>query len=107
MDDTSLLPRDVPLDDYGDVVALDVDGGFVTARVVTEQPITVVDPPLQRALLDADYEILAHDNEGFEAEIFFARGSETVGTILMREGPCPGQVSLRLRYGARRYEEDS
>lgn len=101
------MPRDIPLDDYGDVVDVDVDEGFLTARVITEEPITVVDPPLQRALLAANYEILAHDNEGFEAEIFFARGGDTVGTILMREGPCPGQVTLRLRYGARRYEEES
>lgn len=93
------------MEDYGDVVELSIEGGFLSARVVTQQPITLIDPPLQRSLLDAGYEILAHDNEGFEAEIFFARGSETVGTILMTEGPCPGQITLRLRYGAERYEK--
>lgn len=99
------MPRDVPIQDFGKVVEVSVADGFLTARVVTDQPITVVDPPLQRAILDAGYEILAHDNEGFEAEIFFARGSDTVGTILMREGPCPDQVTLRLRYGAKRFEK--
>ena len=66
-------------------------------EVITEQKIVEVDPPLQRAILDAGYEILSHDNEGFEAEIFFARGSKSVGTIIMREGPCEGQATLRLR----------
>lgn len=105
MSDTSVLPPDVPLEDYGDIVAISIEDGFLTARAVSDDAITVIDPPLQRALLAADYEILAHDNEGFEAEIFFARGSETVGTILMNEGPCPDQVTLRLRYGAKRYEK--
>ena len=71
--------------------------GFRTVEVVSEQEIVAIDPPLQRSLLEAGYEILSHDNEGFEAEIFFARGSQTVGTIIMREGPCEGQATLRLR----------
>ena len=75
--------------------------GFRTIDVVTEQQIVAVDPPLQRSILDAGYEILSHDNEGFEAEIFFARGSE-VGTIIMREGPCEGQATLKLRFGRER-----
>ena len=91
------LPPGIPLDDYGEVVAAGESKGFRMVEVVTEQQIVAVDPPLQRAILDAGYEILSHDNEGFEAEIFFARSSKSVGTIIMREGPCEGQATLRLR----------
>ena len=95
----------MPLTEFGEVVEANVEGGYLTAVAISRTQIVELDPPMQRELLAAGYEILAHDNEGFEAEIFFARGSDTVGTFTLREGPCDGQVTIRLVYGAKRYEE--
>ena len=105
LEDLSRLPNDVPLADFGEVVEANVEGGYLTAVAISRTQIIELDPPMQRELLAAGYEILSHDNEGFEAEIFFARGSDTVGTFTLREGPCAGQVTIRLVYGAKRYEE--
>jgi hypothetical protein len=66
--------------------------------------VVEVDPPLQRALLAAGYEILSHDDEGFEAEIFFSRGKSTVGTFSLNE-LCSGQARIRLVFGSDRYEK--
>lgn len=107
MTDTSLLPRDVPLSDYGEVVSVSVDGGYLNARVISDQLIVEIDPDLQRRIVDAGYSVLAHDNEGFEAEIYFGRGRGTTGTIQMREGPCEDQVTINLLYGSDRYERIS
>jgi hypothetical protein len=105
--DTSRLPRDVPISDYGDLVSVEVEGGFLNARVISDQLIIEIDPDLQRRIIDAGYSVLAHDNEGFEAEIFFGRGGDTTGTIQMREGPCEDQVTIDLLYGSKRYEKES
>jgi hypothetical protein len=107
VDDFSDLPPDVPIDDYGDVVSVSIDGGYLNARVISDQLIVELDPALQRQIIDAGYSVLAHDNEGFEAEIFFGRGQGTTGTIQMREGPCEGDVTIDLIYGSRRYERES
>jgi hypothetical protein len=76
------------------------EGGFVQARIVSETKIVELYPPIARSLLDNGYEILSGDNEGFEAEIFFRRGKGANGNLYMREGPCEGQVTLTLTYGA-------
>jgi hypothetical protein len=101
--DTSDLPPDLPVDEVSEVVEMRVRKGFLAAQGVTETSIVELYPQLSRALLDEGYEIISGDNEGFEAEIFFRRGRGTTGTYLLREGPCEGQVTLRLLYGSKRY----
>jgi len=100
-----LIPKDVPVGDFGEVVQLEVRDGFLHAVVHSDGLIVEIDPEMQRRLVTGGYQIVGHDNEGFEAEIFFARGADTVGTIFMREGPCEDQVILRLSYGAPRFEK--
>ena len=101
--DTSELPSDLPVADLTDVVEIRVRKGFLAAQAVTNLSVVELYPQLSRALLDNGYDIISGDNEGFEAEIFFRRGRGTTGTYLLREGPCEGQVTLRLLYGAKRY----
>lgn len=101
--DTSLLPKDVPLDRFATITELEIKGGFLGAEATTDTSIVELFPPLARALLNSGYDILSSDNEGFEAEIFFGRGKKVTGTFLLREGPCKDQVTIRLLYGAPRY----
>ena len=101
--DLSLLPKDVPVAEHGRVVDVEVEGGYVGVTVVSETQVVELYPPLARALLDAGYEIISSDNEGFEAEIFFARGRAIDGAIRLREGPCPGEVTIKLLYGSPEY----
>jgi hypothetical protein len=105
--DTSALPPDLPVDELSEVVEMRVRKGFLSAQGVTDTSIVELYPQLSRALLGEGYEIISGDNEGFEAEIFFRRGRGTTGTYLLREGPCEGQVTLRLLYGSKRYRAAS
>ena len=45
----------------------------------------------------AGYERLGEDDEGFEAEIYLARGAEVYGVARLREDPrCDGRTSLQV-----------
>ncbi len=101
--DLSLLPGDIPLDEWGVVDQIEVEGGFLGARAVSETSVVELYPMMARATVDAGYNILSGDNEGFEAEIFFERGKGTTGTYRLREGPCAEQVTIKLLYEAERY----
>lgn len=103
VEDLSLLPRDIPLDEWAVIHQIEVSSGFLAARGITETSIVELYPVIARATVDAGYTILSGDNEGFEAEIFFDRGEGTTGTYLLREGPCDGQVTIRLLYESDRY----
>lgn len=101
--DESLLPRELNLGQYGVVEETTVTKGFLSARIVSETKIVELYPPIAADLLEHDFQILSGDNEGFEAEIFFDRGKDESGNLYMREGPCAGQVTMTLTYGAPRY----
>ncbi|MGH2728997.1 MAG: hypothetical protein ACRDJI_00145 [Actinomycetota bacterium] len=103
--DLRLLPRDVPLAEHGVVTEVVVKAGFLGAQAVGDTRIIELYPPLARSVLDAGYDIISSENEGFEAEIFFARGKHITGAYRLREGPCKDQVTIRLLYGAKRYRE--
>ena len=101
--DLSLLPDDIPLDRWAAIDQIEVADGFLGARAVTTTPIVELYPVMARATTEAGYTILSGDNEGFEAEIFFERGTGTTGTYRLREGPCRDQVTIKLLFQAERY----
>jgi hypothetical protein len=49
-----------------------------------------------RALEDAGYTVVGRENEIVEADVFFSRGEQTTGGAKLLEGPCEGQVTIRL-----------
>jgi hypothetical protein len=104
--DRGLLPKDIDFSLVGDIVELEVKRGFLNVVAHSDLLIVEADPPIQRDLIDSGYQVLSHDNEGFEAEIFFARGSKTVGTFTFRE-LCEGKIKISLVYGSDRYEKMS
>jgi hypothetical protein len=101
---SSAVPREFPLEDFGTItkVAKRQDG-FVNVTVISDDSIIEAFPPIARSLLEHDFETLSADNEGFEAEIYFRRGKSTAGAYVMREGPCEGQITIRLTYGKQRF----
>ncbi len=96
------LPRDLPLQKWGTVTAVSNPKGFIGAEIVATTTVVELHPVIARALLDAGYKIVGADNEGFESELFFARNQELSGAFRLREGPCEGQVTVRLLYPVKR-----
>jgi hypothetical protein len=97
--DPSLLPDDLPVDELVTITDTSEQAGYLGVVGHTDTQIVELYPPLARMLLDAGYRIVAADNEGFEAELYFKRRGIN-GAIALREGPCPGLVTLRLLYGS-------
>lgn len=99
-------PGDIPkiLDQTarGDVVEVGRRRGFSAVTVITRETVVELYPQLARALLDGGHEILTGDNEGFEAEIFFALRDGRAGRYVLREGPCRDDVTLHILYEEKR-----
>jgi hypothetical protein len=94
--DTSAIPRDIPVSDWGTVTKIDEKKEFLVVQAVSDQSVVELHPQIARSLLDSGYEIVGADNEGFESEIFFAPGRGTSGLFRLREGPCEDLVTVTL-----------
>jgi hypothetical protein len=65
-------------------------------RAVTTKPIDEVTVAIQDAVTAAGYRPAGMDNEGFEAEVFFTRGSYAAGQALVRGTTCKGRWGIDL-----------
>ena len=50
------------------------------------------------ALTEKGFDIINTDYEGFEAELYFAKGNSLAGITSLREGPCDGHVKVNVVY---------
>ena len=98
--DLSALPADLDLARYGTVTRVTKRPRSVGANAVARTTIVELYPPLARHVLES-YDIIASENEGFEAEIFFERGPFT-GAFWLREGPCEGDVTIKLLHAKKK-----
>ncbi len=67
------------LEQLGTVIAVRTVPGLATATVVSETRIKDLIGPVRAAILGAGYTILLEENEGFEADFTFNRGSRQHG----------------------------
>ena len=97
--DLSLIPEELPKSLLGDVVATNVDREFLIVDSFSTTQIVELDPMLQRDLLARGYHIVGHDNEGFEAEIFFAKRAGPTGVISLHHTRCTrGKTRVKMVY---------
>lgn len=82
----------------GDVVDVGRRRGFSAVTVITKETVVELYPQLARGLVEGGHEIVSGDNEGFEAEIFFALRDGRAGRYLLREGPCRDDVTVHILY---------
>jgi hypothetical protein len=97
--DISALPDGIALEEFGTVVRARKRNGFVGAQAVADAAVDKLYAPLLDLLKDGGYEIIGEDNEGFEAEIFFTRATNS-GSLILRRGDCAGATNIILTYGA-------
>jgi hypothetical protein len=104
MAERSKLPKDIGISKVGTIIGQELVKGFLITDARSNLKVIEADPILQRDLIANGYEVLSHDNEGFEAEIFFSRGIDYVGTYSLHD-LCDGQIRIKLVLGAPRYDE--
>ena len=94
-----ILPPKLPFEKWGTIIKVTERAGFVGAELISKLTIVELYPEISRAIQNGGYQTISGENEGFEAELFFQKGPNT-GTFLLREGPCKGDVTVKLIYGA-------
>lgn len=83
---------------HGDVVEVGRRRGFTAVKLISQETVVELYPQFARALLEGDHVIVSGDNEGFEAEIFFTLRDGRPGRYVLREGPCPDDVTVTILY---------
>lgn len=92
----ALLPDGLDLSQVGTVTEVVQEPGSVVVRGVTDKPLERSTVLIQDALVAAGYQPGGMDNEGFEAEVFFTKGSFAAGQAVLRRGTCEGQWTFEL-----------
>ena len=71
---------------------------FVSVAGHLESTVERLFESASEVVVDNGFEVINTDFEGFEAEIYFSRGSSIAGIVMMREGPCDGFVKANVLY---------
>ena len=90
------MPAGLSFDQIGTVTHVARTQGHLNVRAVTTKPIDEVTVLIQEAVVATGYRPAGMDNEGFEAEVFFTRGSYAAGQAVVRRGDCDGQLDVDL-----------
>lgn len=93
------LPEDIPLIDEAALTDVTRKQGFVSVSgVATDLTVDDLYEPMVRAVTRNGFDVLAQENEGFEAEVYFSKGVDVAGIASLRKGPCPTQVTYSVLY---------
>ena len=92
------LPADFPWP--GDVVLTraQLKKKFVALEGFSERSVDELFESSRPALTSNGFDIINSDYEGFEAELYFAKGESLAGILSLREGPCDGYVKVNVIY---------
>lgn len=90
------MPAGLSFDQIGTVTRVLSTDGHLTVQAVTTKPIDEVTVLIQDAVTAAGYRPAGMDNEGFEAEVYFTRGTYAAGQALVRRADCEGRWDIEL-----------
>ena len=92
------VPDDFPWVDEVWVTQAESKKKFVTISGFSEESVEDLFEIMRRELDAEGFDIINTDYEGFEAELYFAKGNSLAGIAALREGPCDGYVKLNVIY---------
>lgn len=91
------LPSGLDLRRSGTVTGVTTGpGGYVSATAVAESSVDEIMADFPKVLSAGGFDVVADEYEGIEADLFFVRQTTTTGSVKFTEGPCEGQVTIRL-----------
>ena len=92
------VPTDFPWPEGVNVTHAELSKKFVTITGFGERSVEDLFESTQTKLSEHGFEIINTDYEGFEAELYFAKGNSLAGIAALREGPCDGYVRVNVVY---------
>jgi|GEM_PF-1748197 len=95
--DPGSLVQSLRLERVGTTTAADDRAELSTATIVSSRSVGDLLPLMRSRLSRGGYESLGEDDEGFEAEIYVARGDDVYGVVRLREDQsCEGRTTIQL-----------
>jgi hypothetical protein len=95
-DETALLPTGLTFDGIGTITSVQEEDPYVQIKAVTTKPLDEVTVQIQDAVTAAGYRPAGMDNEGFEAEVFFTKGTLAGGQARVEQSACSGRWDVDL-----------
>ena len=92
------IPPDFPWPPDVFVTQAEPTEKFVAITGFGQQTVEELFETTRAELTDKDFDIINTDFEGFEAELYFAKGDSLAGIASLREGPCDGYVKVSVVY---------
>ena len=92
------LPADLPWPEGVDLTEARSNKRFVALVGFGEGTVEDFFERARTALEENGFDIINTDYEGFEAELYFAKGSSLAGITSLREAPCDGHVKVNVVY---------
>lgn len=92
------LPADFPELDAVSVTELRAKKEFVASEGYTRRSVEDLFEDARPVLAENGFDVINTDYEGFEAELYFAKGDGLAGIVAMREAACDGYVKVNVVY---------
>jgi hypothetical protein len=96
VDGKQLTALPIDLSRAGTVTKVTSGGEKVGATAISESAVDDVYKKLRGMLGSAGFRVTAGETEGFEAEIYYAKGKDRAGSLKLVQGPCEGQTTINL-----------
>lgn len=71
---------------------------FIAIEGFSQRSVDELFEGVQPELIEKGFDIINTDFEGFEAELYIAKGESLAGIVALREGPCDGYVKVNVIY---------
>lgn len=92
------LPDDFPWPEDVVLSRAEIKKKFVALEGFSERSVEELFTSSRPSLITNGFDIINTDFEGFEAELYFAKGDSLAGIVSLREGPCDGYVKVNVIY---------
>jgi hypothetical protein len=92
------IPSDFPWADEVGITQAQLTKKFVSITGFGEPTVEELYEAMGAELADKGFDIINTDFEGFEAELYFAKGNSLAGIAAIREAPCDGYVKMNVVY---------
>jgi hypothetical protein len=92
------LPEDFPRLEGVDLTEFQLKKKFVATEGFDRRSVEELFEAFRPVLIDEGFDIVNSDFEGFEAELYFAKGNSLAGIVALREAPCDGYVKVNVIY---------
>ena len=98
IDAPSGLPSDFPHVEGVKLTEFKVKKKFVATEGHDRRSVEELFEATRPVLIEQGFDVINTDYEGFEAELYFAKGDGLAGIVALREAICDGYVKVNVIY---------